>query len=93
MRELGESLPRDLLRLLGSADLLELERRQLMRAQAMLSSMTRREREHPEILNSSRRDRIARGSGTSHREVDDLVRDFLLLKRKVARLLRGAGGE
>ena len=38
--------------------------------------MTRREREHPEIINASRKKRIAQGSGTSVEEVNKLLRQF-----------------
>ncbi|MBO7466316.1 MAG: signal recognition particle protein [Bacteroidaceae bacterium] len=44
--------------------------------EAIIHSMTPKEREHPEIINSSRRDRIARGSGTSIQEVNRLMKQF-----------------
>ena len=40
------------------------------------SSMTPKEREHPEIINGSRRKRIADGSGTSLPEVNKLLKQF-----------------
>jgi signal recognition particle subunit SRP54 len=46
------------------------------RAEAIIQSMTVRERRHPEILNGSRRLRIARGSGTQPQDVNDLIRQF-----------------
>ncbi len=54
---------------------------QLKRVEAIVQSMTREERRHPEILNASRRARIARGSGTSVAEVNDLLRQFNQMKR------------
>jgi signal recognition particle subunit SRP54 len=56
---------------------------QLKRAEAIVQSMTREERRHPEILNASRRARIARGSGTSVAEVNDLLRQFNQMKRMI----------
>ena len=44
--------------------------------EAIIRSMTRREREHPEIINASRKKRIALGSGTSVEEVNKLLRQF-----------------
>ena len=44
--------------------------------EAIIHSMTPQEREHPEIINGSRRDRIARGSGTTIQEVNRLMKQF-----------------
>ncbi|MHC4862280.1 MAG: signal recognition particle receptor subunit alpha [Planctomycetota bacterium] len=49
---------------------------QMARTKAMILSMTPRERFHPEILDDSRRRRIARGSGTSLGDVDQLMKEF-----------------
>ncbi|HUK83732.1 MAG TPA: signal recognition particle protein, partial [Verrucomicrobiae bacterium] len=54
---------------------------QLKRVEAIVQSMTREERRRPEILNASRRSRIARGSGTSVAEVNDLLKQFSMMKR------------
>lgn len=54
---------------------------QLQRVEAIVRSMTRKERHQPEILNASRRTRIARGSGTSVAEVNDLLKQFNMMKR------------
>jgi signal recognition particle subunit SRP54 len=54
---------------------------QMKRVEAIVQSMTREERQHPEILNASRRARIARGSGTSVAEVNDLLKQFNQMKR------------
>lgn len=48
----------------------------LVRTEAIIRSMTPREREHPEIINASRKKRIAQGSGTSVEEVNKLLRQF-----------------
>lgn len=44
--------------------------------EAIIGSMTKQEREHPEIINGSRRKRIARGSGTDIQEVNRLIKQF-----------------
>ena len=44
--------------------------------EAIIHSMTAQEREHPEIINGSRRKRIARGSGTDIQEVNRLIKQF-----------------
>ncbi|MDE5726826.1 MAG: signal recognition particle protein, partial [Duncaniella sp.] len=44
--------------------------------EAIISSMTAEERENPEIINGSRRKRIARGSGTDLQEVNRLIKQF-----------------
>jgi len=54
----------------------ELAEKQLKRTQAILRSMTDAERQRPDILNGSRKRRIAAGSGTSVQEVNLLLRQF-----------------
>jgi signal recognition particle subunit SRP54 len=54
---------------------------QLKRTEAIIQSMTPDERRRPEILNANRRMRIARGSGTSVAEVNDLLKQFGMMKR------------
>jgi signal recognition particle subunit SRP54 len=44
--------------------------------EAIINSMTKQERSHPDILNSSRRNRIAKGSGTNIQEVNRLLKQF-----------------
>jgi len=51
------------------------------RVEAILCSMTRRERLEPDILNGSRRRRIAKGSGTTVNEVNRLINQFFKMKK------------
>ena len=44
--------------------------------EAIIRSMTEQERQHPEIINGSRRKRIAKGSGTDIQEVNRLIKQF-----------------
>ena len=48
----------------------------LARQEAIIKSMTRAEREKPDILNASRRKRIAAGSGTTVEDVNKLLKQF-----------------
>ena len=55
---------------------LEIDERDIGRVEAIICSMTRQERRWPDILNASRRKRIAYGSGTQVAEVNRLVKQF-----------------
>jgi signal recognition particle subunit SRP54 len=50
--------------------------RQLRQTEAIINSMTSQERRHPDILNASRRRRIARGSGSDVQDVNRLLKQF-----------------
>jgi signal recognition particle subunit SRP54 len=54
--------------------------------------MTPEERRRPEIIKGSRRERIARGSGTSVQEVSQLVKQFQQMQRMMKQLA-GKGGK
>lgn len=69
----------------------EAPERGLGRVEAMVDSMTPRERRHPEIINGSCRKRIARGSGTTVQEVNQLLRQFAQAKRMMKTLKTGRG--
>lgn len=57
--------------------------------EAIIQSMTPQERTHPEVLNTSRRRRIASGSGTSIQEVNKLIKQFDQT-RKMMKMVTGA---
>jgi signal recognition particle subunit SRP54 len=73
---------------------------ELVRLEAIINSMTSGERRRPEIINGSRRKRIAAGSGTTIQDVNRLLRQFTQMQKMmkkvakggVANLLRGLGG-
>ena len=54
----------------------KVDEKMLARQEAIIKSMTRAEREKPEILNASRKKRVAAGSGTSVEEVNKLLKQF-----------------
>ncbi|GAB4291519.1 MAG: signal recognition particle protein [Ignavibacteriaceae bacterium] len=60
----------------------------LIKVEAIINSMTRKERENPKILNGSRRKRIARGSGTSIQDVNRLVKQFSEMQKMMSRISR-----
>src|SRR6202166_494279 len=57
------------------------DEKQINRVEAIISSMTMHERNHHEVINGSRRKRIARGSGTSIQEVNNLLRQYAQMKK------------
>lgn len=75
---------------------LKVDERELVRVEAVIQSMTPQERKRPDIIDGSRRRRIARGSGTTVTDVNRLLKDFLLMRRMVVQMGRmgrsGHGG-
>ena len=67
------------------------DRGDLRRTEAIIRSMTPRERRDPNVLNGSRRRRIAAGSGTTLPEVNRLVKQFGEMQ-KLMKQLSGGGG-
>src|SRR6201988_4675895 len=57
------------------------DEKQINRVEAIINSMTVHERNHHEVINGSRRKRIARGSGTSVQEVNNLLRQYAQMKK------------
>jgi len=60
--------------------------KQLKYTQAIVSSMTTQERRNPKILNGSRKRRIAKGSGTSVQEVNQLLSQFRQMQKMMKQL-------
>ena len=69
---------------LGSMNMPEKE---MGRIEAIISSMTMKERRNPDILNGSRRARIAKGSGTTVQEVNQLIRNFEQMRDMMKRMM------
>jgi signal recognition particle subunit SRP54 len=69
------------------------QERELKRVEAIIDSMTPGERQRPEILNGSRRKRIASGSGTGVAEVNRLLKQFADMQKMMRQLMQaGKGG-
>jgi signal recognition particle subunit SRP54 len=75
----------------GAPKELDQETADLGRFDAIISSMTPGERRHPEVINGSRRQRIARGSGTTVQDVNRLLKQHAQL-RKMMKQFRGLEG-
>ncbi|MEJ2558336.1 MAG: signal recognition particle protein [Anaerolineae bacterium] len=69
----------------------ELTDQQFRSIEAIIYSMTLAERRNPKILNASRKRRIARGSGTSVQEVNQLLAQFRQMQRMMKQLSGGKG--
>jgi signal recognition particle subunit SRP54 len=64
----------------------------LVKVEAVINSMTKKERGNPKILNGNRRKRIARGSGTSIQDVNKLIKQFNEMKKMMSNFSkRGIG--
>ncbi len=66
---------------------LSVDEKQIKRTEAIVLSMTSKERTRPDILNARRRQRIARGSGSSVTEVNDLLQRF----NQMRKMMKNAG--
>ncbi|MFZ5754194.1 MAG: signal recognition particle protein [Bacillota bacterium] len=72
---------------------MEISEKDVKHTEAIIRSMTREERRHPEIINGSRRKRIALGSGTSVQEVNKLLKQFeqaQKMMKQIAQMQQGA---
>jgi len=68
------------------------EEGKLTQIEAIILSMTPKERQNPQILNASRRLRIAKGSGTEVRDVNQIIKQFEQM-RKMMKMLKGGKGK
>ncbi|MCA9741185.1 MAG: signal recognition particle protein [Deferribacteres bacterium] len=59
----------------------ELDDRALVRIEAMINSMTPDERRRPQVINGSRRSRIAKGSGTTVQDLNRLLKQFFAMQK------------
>ncbi len=66
----------------------QVDEKELAKIEAIINSMTKEERRHPEIINASRRKRIARGSGTEISDVNRLIGQFKKMKKMMKRFKR-----
>jgi signal recognition particle subunit SRP54 len=81
---------------LRGLDASQLDERRMGVIQAILGSMTPQERRRPELLNASRKRRIARGSGTTVQDINQLLKQYKEMRRMMKSIkgkwLRGALG-
>jgi signal recognition particle subunit SRP54 len=70
----------------------EATEKQFSRIEAIINSMTPAERNEPDILNARRRQRIAKGSGTTVQDVNELMREFKQMQKMMQQLKNAKGG-
>jgi len=70
----------------------QIDERQMDRIEAIVFSMTPEERRHPDIIDGSRRQRIAHGSGTQVADVNRLLKQFREMKKMLKQMAGARGG-
>jgi len=65
---------------------IQIDEKQIPRTQAIIQSMTKKERNDPSIINASRRKRIAAGSGTRIQDVNQLLKSYEELKKMMKQM-------
>ena len=68
----------------------KVDEKQINRVEAIINSMTQHERLHHEVINGSRRKRIARGSGTTVQEVNNLLRQYAQMRKIFKQMGKGS---
>ncbi|HKO56829.1 MAG TPA: signal recognition particle protein [Thermoanaerobaculia bacterium] len=63
----------------------------IVKMEAILDSMTKKEREFPQLINGSRKKRIAKGSGTSVQQINQLLKQYLQMKKMMKTFSKGFG--
>ncbi len=71
----------------------KIDEREIERTKAIILSMTKKERTKPEIINASRKKRIATGSGTSVEAVNKLLRQFEQTNKMMKQFMKGGFGK
>ncbi|MHB8301637.1 MAG: signal recognition particle protein [Acidobacteriaceae bacterium] len=69
------------------------DEKQFTRVEAIINSMTNAERRNHELISGSRRKRIARGSGTSVQEVNQLLRQYVQMRKLFKTMGKGGGAQ
>src|ERR1700735_2006748 len=69
----------------------QVDEKQLSRVEAIINSLTQKERDHHEIISGSRRKRIANGSGTTVQEVNQLLRQYAQMRKMFKGIGKGGG--
>jgi signal recognition particle subunit SRP54 len=71
----------------------KVDEKELLHVEAIINSMTPRERAHHQIINGSRRKRIARGSGTSVQQVNQLLKQYVQARKMMKQMSSGMFGK
>jgi signal recognition particle subunit SRP54 len=70
----------------------KVDEKELVRIEAIINSMTEKERRRHEIINGKRRKRIARGSGTSVQQVNQVLKQYVQMRKMMKSMSRGLLG-
>ena len=70
---------------------IEIDEKQLLRIDAIITSMTKEERQNPKILNASRRQRIAKGSGNQVQDINRFIEQFTQMQKMMKSMMNGNG--
>jgi signal recognition particle subunit SRP54 len=70
---------------------LTVDEKEMVKVEAIINSMTRQERLSPALINSSRRRRIASGSGTRVQDVNNLLKQFAMMQKMLQQFNKGKG--
>ena len=70
----------------------QMDDKPMKRMQAMVYSMTAKERRYPKLINGSRKKRIAAGSGTSIQELNKMLKQFTQMQ-KMMKKMKGSKGK
>jgi len=68
----------------------DMAEQQVGRIEAIICSMTPDERKNPGVINASRKRRISKGSGTTVQEVNQLLKQFDMMKKMITQMQKGA---
>src|SRR5205823_11221400 len=71
----------------------KVDEKELVRVEAIINSMTPKERRNHQIINGSRRKRIARGSGTSVQQVNQLLKQYVQTRKMMKTLSQSMLGK
>jgi signal recognition particle subunit SRP54 len=69
----------------------DIDEKAIVRMEAILDSMTKREREFPQLIDGKRKKRIAKGSGTSVQQINQLLKQYLQMKKMMRSFSKGFG--
>ena len=69
----------------------EIDEKQLLRIDAIITSMTKEERRNPKILNASRRQRISKGSGNTVQDINRFIDNFTQMQKMMKNMMNGNG--
>ena len=69
----------------------DIDEKAIVRMQAILDSMTKKEREYPQVIDGKRKKRIAAGSGTSVQEINQLLKQYMQMKKMMKTFSKGLG--